>query len=100
MELLHMASVVFALVTATVAGAYAVLAWRLFRASPVGTVMLLLAVAMFGSVCYHSSQLVLGEGPVSALIEAGLNTVLFALVLVAVRTDTKLRQLAEGEPRR
>lgn len=96
---LHALGAAFAIVAATGAGVLSVLAWRLLRESPFGTVIALLSVTMSGLIAYHVVLFVLGsESLFLDTLRSGLHSVLAIFLWLVIATHEQLQDsVVEGQ---
>lgn len=96
---LHALSAIFAIIAATGAGVLSVLAWRILRESPFGTVIALLSVTMSGLIAYHVVLFVLGADSLFLdTLRSALHTVLAIFLWLVIATHERLQDsVAEGQ---
>lgn len=94
---LHTLSAIFAIIAGTGAGVLSILAWRILRRSPFGTVVALLSVTMSGTIVYHVVLFVLQPDSLfPSAFRSALHTVLVIFVWLAIATHRRLQQNASG----
>lgn len=79
--LLFTGTVIFALVTGTVAGFLSLLTWDILRESPFGRAVLVLAIAMVVFILYHAVLLLFPGTPMTAKL---LKSAMFTGVMVFI----------------
>lgn len=96
---LHALSAAFAIVAATGAGVLSVLAWRVLRESPFGTVIALLSATMSGLIAYHVVLFALGsESLLLDTFRSALQTVLAVFLWLVIATHEQLQDsVVEGQ---
>lgn len=89
-------SVAFAIVTGTGAGLLSVLAWKIFRSSPVGRAILALSMVMSVFILYHVLLLGLQSYPMFVkVIESAAYTGVVLFIAAMVLSQRRLRRRAE-----
>ena len=82
---MHTVSVPFAIVTGTGAGLLALLSWEVFRESPFGTAVAMVAVVMSGTTIYHTVLLVVGtESTTLRILRGSVYTLLAVSIWLVV----------------
>lgn len=78
-------SVPFAIVTGTGAGLLALLSWELFRESPFGTAVAMVALVMSATTIYHTVLLVAGsESTALRVLRGSIYTLLAAAIWIVI----------------
>lgn len=91
----HTLSVLFAIISGTGAGLFALLFWQVFHDSPFGTVIALLSATMSGMIFYHVVLFL--HAPNSLLLDtlrSALYTIIAIFLWLVIATHQELKYTA------
>lgn len=80
-DLLFTATIIFALISGTIAGFLSLLTWEILRESPFGRAVLALALAMVTFILYHVILLLFPSTPMTAKL---LKSAMFTGVMIFI----------------
>lgn len=96
LEGVHGLGIVFALITGTAAGLLSLLTWEILKQSPFGRGVLVLSIAMFLFVGYHTLALVFPAAEVLLeLVKSGLFTGVAVFILLLIVNEHRIKDTAD-----